>query len=100
MDVEDDLPFVCDICNKIFKTLGWFTKHMENGVHKQPAVSMNEFVGNQVQFHVAQCKQITSMHFKRKHAESDGQEVPEPLQPQGVPAGGVPFKQGWARKQK
>ena len=100
LDVEDDLPFVCDICNKIFKTLGWFTKHMQNGVHKQPAVSMNEFVGNQVQFHVAQCKQITSMHFKRKRAESDAQEVPEPLQPQGVPAGGVPFKQGWARKQK
>ena len=32
LDVEDDLPFVCDICNKIFKTQGWFTKYMQKGV--------------------------------------------------------------------
>ena len=61
---------------------------------------MNEFVGNQVQFHVAQCKQISSMHFKRKCVESHGEDVPQPLQVQGVPENGLPFKQGWARKQK
>ena len=28
-DIEDGLSFVCDQCNKIFKTLGWYTKHMQ-----------------------------------------------------------------------
>ena len=28
-DIEDGLSFVCDQCNKIFKTLGSYTKHMQ-----------------------------------------------------------------------
>ena len=83
LDFEEDLPFVCDISNKIFKTHVWYAKHMEKGVHKEPAVGMNEFVGKQVQFHVAQCKQITSMHFKRKHVHTHGEGLPPPLQEQG-----------------
>ena len=94
LDFEEDLPFVCDISNKIFKTHVWYAKHMEKGVHKEPAVGMNEFVGKQVQFHVAQCKQITSMHFKRKHAHTHGEGLPPPLKEQGVPDNGLPFKQG------
>ena len=44
LDVDSDLPFVCDICNKIFKTEGGsYTKHMQKGIQKEPAVSKNEF---------------------------------------------------------
>ena len=28
-EIEDGLSFVCDQWNKIFKTLGWYTKHMQ-----------------------------------------------------------------------
>ena len=28
-ELEDGLSFVCDQCNKIFKTLGWYMKHMQ-----------------------------------------------------------------------
>ena len=28
-EIEDGLSFVCDQCNKIFKTLGWYTKQMQ-----------------------------------------------------------------------
>ena len=27
--LKDGLSFVCDQCNKIFKTLGWYRKHMQ-----------------------------------------------------------------------
>ena len=27
--IKDGLSFVCDQCNKIFKTLGWYMKHMQ-----------------------------------------------------------------------
>ena len=70
-DIEDDLPFVCDQCNKVFKTLPWFTKHMEAGVHRAPAVSMKQFVAKHMQFHVGQSKQVTSMHFKMERVDKD-----------------------------
>ena len=63
-DSKDDVPFFCEKCNKIFKRLDWYTKHMQHGVHKAPAVGMQEFVARRMQFHVAQSKQVTSMHFK------------------------------------
>ena len=28
-EIKDGLSFVCDQCNKIFKTLGSYTKHMQ-----------------------------------------------------------------------
>ena len=27
-DNEDEFPFVCDQCNKVFKSMAWFTKHI------------------------------------------------------------------------
>ena len=99
-EVEDDLPFVCDECNKIFKTQFWFNKHMQAGVHRAPAVSMKQFVAKQMQFHVAQSKQVTSMHFKMERVHKDGGVVPLPAALQGYVENALPFKQGWARKPK
>ena len=56
---------------------------MDRGVDKQPAVSMNEFVGKQVRFHVAQSEQITSMHFKMEKVDAAGHVMPEPPAIQG-----------------
>ena len=52
---------MCDECNKVFKTLPWFTKHMQAGVHRAPAVSMKQFVAKHMQFYVRRSKQVTSM---------------------------------------
>ena len=99
-EVEDDLPFVCDECNKIFKTQFWFMKHMQAGVHRAPAVSMKQFVAKHMQFHVAQSKQVTSMHFKMERVDQDGDVVLVPPALEGYVENALPCKQGRARKPK
>ena len=44
LDEDDDLPFICEECGQIFKTQLWFSRHMQRGKHKKPAVSMKDFV--------------------------------------------------------
>ena len=53
-----------------------------------------------MQLHIAQSKQVTSMHFQKMKVDSDGDYLPEPPALQGYEQTGVPFKQGWARKPK
>ena len=72
-EIEDGLPFVCDQCNKIFKTLGWYMKHMQGRVHCAPVVSMKQFVAKHMQFHVVQSKQVTSMRVKMERVDKDGE---------------------------
>ena len=36
------------------------------------AVSMNIFLCKHMQFHIAQSKQVTSMHFKKHRVDTDG----------------------------
>ena len=62
----------------MFKSEKWFERHMERGVHKKPAVSMKTYVYQRMQFHVAQSKQVTSMHFKTQRQDIDGEAIPEP----------------------
>ena len=100
LDLDDLLPFHCDECNRMFKSEMWFERHMERGVHKKPAVSMKTYVYQRMQFHVAQSKQITSMHFKTQRQDIDGEAIPEPPSLEGYTQTGIPFKQGWARKSK
>ena len=73
---------------------------MKKGVHKSPAVSMKNFVCKRMQFHVAQSKQVTSMHFKTQRLDTDGEAIAEPPALKGYAETGIPFKQGWARKSK
>ena len=40
-EIEAGLSFVCDQCNKIFKTLGWYRKQMQ-ARQGSPAVSMKQ----------------------------------------------------------
>ena len=54
LDEDDDLPFICEECGQIFKTQLWFSRHMQRGKHKKPAVSMKDFVQNRMQLHIAQ----------------------------------------------
>ena len=100
LDEDDDLPFICEECGQIFKTQLWFCRHMQRGKHKKPAVSMKDFVHKRMQVHIAQSKQVTSMHFQKIKVDSDGDYLPEPPALQGYEQTGVPFKQGWARKPK
>ena len=88
---EDGLPFVCDQCNKIFKTPGWYTKHMQARVHCAPAVSMKQFVAKHRQFHVAQSKQGTSMHFKMERVDKDSEVLPVPPALEGYVENAIPF---------
>ena len=71
---------------------------MAKGVHKKPAVGMKAFVYKHRQFHVAQAKQVTSMHFKINKLDADGDPIHEPPALEGYAEQGIPFKQGWARK--
>ena len=100
LDEDDDLPFICEECGQIFKTQLWFCRHMQRGKHKKPAVSMKDFVQKRMQVHIAQSKQVTSMHFQKMKVDSDGDNLPEPPALEGYEQTGVPFKQGWARKPK
>jgi len=89
-DIEDDLPFVCDQCNEVFKSLPWFTKHMEAGVHRAPAVSMKQFVAKHMQFHVGESKQVTSMHFKMERVDKDVDVVQAPAAMEGYVQNAIP----------
>jgi len=100
LDEEDDLPFICEECGQIFKTQLWFCRHMARGKHKKPAISMNDFVHKRMQLHIAQSKQVTSMHFQKMKVDSEGDYLPEQPALEGYEQTGVPFKQGWARKPK
>ena len=73
---------------------------MERGVHKKPAVIMKTYVCQRIQFHVAQSKQVTSMHYKSQRLDIDGEAIPEPPSLEGYAETGIPFKQGWARNKK
>ena len=61
---------------------------------------MKSLVLKHMQFHVAQSKQVTSMHFKMNRVDADGDPIPEAPALEGYAAGGKPFRQGWARKSK
>ena len=56
---------------QVFKTQLWFCRHMQRGKHKKPAVSMKYFVHKRMQLHIAQSKQVTSMHFQKMKVDSD-----------------------------
>ena len=100
LDIEDMLPFHCDACGRIFQSEIWFQRHMAKGVHRKRAVGMKSFVLKRMQFHVAQSKQVTSMHFKKNKMDEEGDPIPEAPALEGYAAEGNPFRQGWARKQK
>ena len=57
-------------------------------------------VHKRMQVHIAQSKQVTSMHFQKMKVDRDGDYLPEPPALQGYEQTVVPFKQGWARKPK
>ena len=40
------------------------------------APSMKQFVAKHMQFHVAQSKQVTSMHVKMERVDKDGEVLP------------------------
>ena len=74
--------------------------HGKREAYKKTAISMNDFVHKRMQLHIAQSKQVTSMHFQKMKFDSEGDYLPEPPALQVYEQTGVPFKQGWARKPK
>ena len=83
---------MCDQCNKIFKTVGRFTKHMQAGVHRAPAASMKQFVAKHVPFHIVQSMQLTSMHLKMERVDNDGDALSVQPALEGYVENTIPFK--------
>ena len=102
LDIEDILTFHSNECGRIFQSKIWFQRHMAKGVHKKCAVGMKPFVLKCMQFHVAQSKQVTTMHFKKNRVDADGEPIPEAPTLEGYAADleGNPFRQEWVRKPK